>query len=180
MMLAGVPGGLGWLIFAMLLGAIFMGAFGWMCVHHWQSGGFGLPVVMTGLGSGLGGLFFVFGALSMAFGRETLTLDLAAGEGRYWNRSPIIDLPKPFTFALEHVQRVSVEQSTERSGGGGMRAGMSEHDVCRARLLIAKPRRAVTLDETSNGRNRRVRKIAQEVAEFLDADLAEVDRRRDS
>ncbi|MDX9911639.1 MAG: hypothetical protein RBS39_07405 [Phycisphaerales bacterium] len=180
LVLRGIPGGVGWLVFATFLGVLFSVVFSVVCVHLLRTSGFGFRVVMTALGVALGLLFLVFGVVSLAVGRESLSLDKVNGKGRYHSRSPIIDVPKPFEFSLESIKHVSIERYTERNpGGGGRGGGMSSHDACRARLLISKPRRAVVLDETSNGRDARVRTIADRVAVFLDLPVIESDRRED-
>lgn len=179
MRLAGVPGGVGWMIFATLLGLLFTAAFGWFALAQYRSGGIGFGVVMCSLGVLLGQLFMWTGIVTLAVARESLELDTRAGGGRYRSRSPIVDVPKPFEFDLSNVHAVSIERYTERSPGGRRGGGMSEMDVCRARLLISKPRRAVTMDQTSNHRDQRVISLATQVAEFLGVPMEETDRRRD-
>ncbi len=177
--LAGIPGGAGWMVFATLLGLLFTVACGALTVHEYRQDGLGYQVVMCGLGTLLGQVFFWMGALTLAVGRESLELDRSARPGgRYRSRSPIVTVPKPFDFDLAQVHAVSIERSSERHPGSGRRASAArEVDVCRARLLVSKPRRAVTLDETSNQRDERVVALGRAVAEFLGAPLEQVDRR---
>jgi hypothetical protein len=181
LVLAGIPGSAGWMVFAMLLGLLFTGAFGALTWHNFQKGGFGRDVVACGIGTALGQLFFWTGLVTLAVGRESLELDKGPNPvGRYRSRSPIVTVQKPFDFDLAQVHAVSVERLTERHRGGGRRGGgASEVDVIRARLLISKPRRAVTLDESSNGRDERVITVGRTVAEFLGVPIEETDRRTD-
>jgi hypothetical protein len=182
LILAGIPGSAGWLVFALFLGLLFTAAFGRLARREYRKRGLSYPVVMCGLGVALGQLFFWTGAVTLAVGRESLELNKSALPGaRYRSRSPIVTVPKSFDFDLADVHAVSIERLTERHpGGGGPRGGGgSEVDVCRARLLINKPRRAVTLDETSNFRDKRVIAVGQAVAEFLGVPIEETDRRTD-
>ena len=43
--------------------------------------------------------------------------------------------------------------------------------VCRARLRVLKPRRAIVLDETENGQERRVQTVAEAVAGWLELEV---------
>lgn len=79
--------------------------------------------------------------------------------------------PRPFNFPLADVAAVSLERVLERHPGGGRHGGRSEVEVYRARLLLERPRRAITLDETSNGRDARVAAVAEAVAGFLGVPL---------
>lgn len=182
MVLAGIPGSVGWMTFTLLLGLLFTGAFGALTWHNFQKSGFGLAVVSCGVGAALGQLFFWTGLVTLAVGRESLELNKSAPPGtrggRYRSRSPIVTVQKSFDFDLADVHAVSIERLTEQHRGGDDNVGgVSEVDVCRARLLITKPRRAVTLDETSNQRDERVINVGRAVAEFLGAPIEETDRR---
>jgi hypothetical protein len=185
LLLAGIPGSAGWLVFALLLGLLFTAVFGSLVRHEYRKRGLSYPVVMCGLGVALGQLFFWTGAVTLAVGRESLELNKSTlpgtGGGRYRSRSPIVTVTMSFDFDLADVHAVSIERFTEpHRGGGSHGGGGSEVDVCRARLLINKPRRAVTLDETSNYRDKRVIAVGQAVAEFLGVPIKESDRRTDS
>ena len=59
------------------------------------------------------------------------------------------------------------------------REGQAGAPGAAARLLIRRPRRAVTLGETSNQREARVIGVARTVAEFLGVPVEESNRRRD-
>lgn len=183
MRLSGVPGGVPWMVFATVFGVVLTSAFGY--VAYLQSGPSGawVPMVVCLIGAAFGQVFTWIGIATLAVARESLELDRAGGVGRYRSRSPIITVPKSFDFQLERVHSVSVERYTERTpvggGGAGQRIGSSEMDVCRARLLIDRPRRAITLDETSNHRDARVRGVAERVAVFLSVPIEERDTRSD-
>lgn len=183
LVLADIPGGAGGMVFSLLLGLLFTVAFTALAWREHQTGGFGWEMVMDGLGALFGQFFFWLGAVTLALGREALELDKSppAGRrgGRYVSRSPIVQAPRPFEFELADVHAVSLERLTEHHPGGGRHGGRSEVDVCRARLLIERPRRAVTLDETSNHQDTRVLAVGRAVAEFLGVPLEEVDRRRE-
>jgi len=184
MVLAGIPGSAGWMTFALLLGLLFTAVFGGLARHHFLKEGFSYNVVMCSLGTALGQLFFWTAVVTLAIGRESLELNKAAPpgsrRGRYRSRSPIVSFAKSFDFDLAEVHAVSIERFTEHHPGGGRRAGgSSEVAVCRARLLINKPRRAVTLDETSNYRDERIIAVGRAVAEFLGVPIEDTDRRAD-
>lgn len=182
LVLAGIPGGAGWMVFSLVLGLLLTTGFTAFAARDYRADGFGSEVVMGGLGALLGQFFFWLGVVTLAVGREALELDKATPVGRrggrYVSRSPIVQVPRPFEFDLADVQAVSLERLTERHPGGG-RGGRSEVEICRARLLLERPRRAVTLDETSNHRDARVHAVGRAVAEFLGVPLEEVDRRRE-
>lgn len=170
LVLRGKPGGALWMGFATLLGLVFMGVtawFGWVTFH--EIGGY-LQLIPMGIGFLMGFGFFCLGAVTLLVGRMSLTLDRVTGEGVYEVVSPIIEAGKPCRFRLEHVNSVTVEASTEArhrtEGQGGFDA-----QVCRARLRINKPRRAIELDETQNGQEPRVERVAQSVAEWLDLEV---------
>lgn len=183
LVLAGIPGGAGWMVFSLVLGLLLTAGFTAFAARDYRADGFGSEVVMGGLGALFGQFFFWLGAVTLAVGREALELDKAppAGRrgGRYVSRSPIVQVPRPFEFDLGDIHAVSLERLTERHPGGGRRGGRSEVEVCRARLLVGRPRRAVTLDETSNHRDARVHAVGRAVAEFLGVPVEEVDRRRE-
>lgn len=183
LLLTGVPGSIGWMLFALLLGLLFSGVFGVLAWRHFQAEGYSYNGVMCSLGAALGQLFFWTGLVTLAVGRETLELNKSAAPGScggcYRSRSPIVRVPKSFDFDLSAIEAVSIERFTERHPGG-RRDGGSEMDVCRARLLINKPRRAITLNEPSNYRDARVTAIGQTVAAFLEVSLKESDQRADT
>lgn len=180
--LEGIPVGAGWMAFSLVLGLIFTVAFGLLSWRHFRAEGFCYEGVMCGLGAALGQLFFWMGLVTLLVGRESLELDRQPPSGvrggRYRSRSPIVTVQKPFDFDLTEVHAVSLEHYTERTPGGGKRGG-GTMEVCRARLLIKKPCRAITLDETSNHQEARVMAVARCVADFLGAPVEESDRRKD-
>lgn len=179
LVLSGIPGGAGWMVFATVLGFVLATGFGTLAFREYAVDGWSFDLVMPGFGASLGLLFFVTGAATLTVGRESLTLDRTTQKGHYHARSPVVSLPRPFDFELSDIQTIVIERSTERTRGGraGSGAGLSETDVCRARLLITRPNRAVVLDETSNARDARVIALANRVARFLDLPVTEIDRR---
>ena len=85
-------------------------------------------------------------------------------------RSPIVDVGKPCQFRLEDIDSVTIERR-EESRPRNDEHGNFPAKVCRARLRVRKPRRAIVLDETENGRERRVQKTAEAVAAWLDMEI---------
>ena len=122
-----------------------------------------LPV---GTGIVIGLALFGVGVVQL-FARERLVLDRSTGRGTYESNSPIVTTEKPFKFKLENVNSVVISQENVETHVAGIEPGMSESKVCKAVLRVSKPRRAVTLDETQNGRTQRVSAVAEQVAGFL-------------
>jgi hypothetical protein len=130
MMLAGIPGSAGWMVFAMLLGLLFTEAFSALTWHNFKKHGLGRAVVSCAVGTGLGQLCFWTGILTPAVGRESLELNKSDKPGgRYRSRSPIVTVQKPFDFGLADVQAVSIERFTERHRGGGRRGGAAARSM---------------------------------------------------
>jgi len=175
--LEGIPGGLSWLLFASALGLLITVVSGTLALQHFREEGIGVGVIMCGLGAALGQVFFWTGALTIAIGRESLELDKAAsGRGKYRSRSPVVTRPKPFDFDLMDIQSVTLERFSERHRGGNGRGGSSQVEIYRCRLLVRNPRRAVTLDETSNQQDERVKALAKRVADFLGIPVEETNQ----
>lgn len=183
MTLSGVPGGVGWMSFAVFLGLSLTLAFGWVARHEYHTSGVGFAVVMCSIGVLMGQLFMWTGVVTLALSRESLELERrpnGGGMGRYRSRSPIVLTTRSFDFDFARVHAVSIEQFTERHPGSrGRGGGTSSSDVCRARLLVKGPRRAVTLDETSNHRDERIVRLAEHVAAFMVVQIQHSDARVD-
>lgn len=176
LVLAGVVGGVGWMLFALLFGALATALSIGFAIYEAQQGNW-IALGWLSVGLLLGQLFFWLGLLQLAKGRERLTLDRAAGTGRYEITSPLISIEtRPFAFKLEDVDGVALDMRIERAPGGpdAHRDAASETEVWRVRLRTTKPRRAIVLDETNNRRLERVRTIGLTVAEFLGADFVDV------
>ena len=139
------------------------GAFGW---RMWKDQGPGMYLLPVGIGALIGLALFGVGLIQL-FARERLVLDRSKAEGLYESNSPIVTTGKSFKFKLSDVDSVvlSTETIDTHVSAGG--PGMGETNVCQALLRVTQPRRAVTLDETQNGRTERVTAIAGQVARFL-------------
>ncbi|MEM8680258.1 MAG: hypothetical protein AAGF97_13000 [Planctomycetota bacterium] len=175
MILTGIPGGRWGILALTLVGALLTaGAGGFAWLVYQQYAGLAWPHIPIGIGLLIAQFLFWTGAVTLAVGQLTLILDLASGQGEYRVISPIVDAGKPCRFELQHVQSVTVETSTEsrpRSPGQ-----FGEAHVVRARLRLNKPRRAITLDESENGRVAQITRLAEEVASFLDKPLEHHDK----
>jgi hypothetical protein len=174
LVLAGVPGGLFWMVLCALFGLGATVACAWLGVLEWRRGNPG-NTAWLGLGLAIGQVFFWTGCVTLAVGRERLELDRRAGRGRYTVRSPIVDTgSKPFEFDLASVDSVALEMAVVRSPGGPGHGGRSTaSEVFRARLRVRRPRRAVALLERGEGGRERVRALAERVALLLGVDLVD-------
>jgi len=177
MILAGVPHGAGWMVFAFVLGLAIIAAAVAFARGLYQQGQWG-GVGAMGVGVCIGLVIAWVGATEI-LKRERLTLDRTTGRG-VWRRWNILRpaAAKERTFDLAKGTRVRLSRSTERrpraSASGPTEAAQALHaeaSVVRADLLISSPRLRIRLDETENGRDRRVTQIAERVAGFLDVDL---------
>lgn len=182
--LKGIPGGFIWMTFAMLFGLLVMAAsclFAWTAVMELDSY---WPLLPLGFGFIFGSLFAAIGFLSLFLGRITLTLDRRTGQGHYRVRSPVIDAGKPIDFELSQIKSVQLQRScleprssnqkpSDTPTGLGDLNKTRSAKYCTATLLLTKRRRKIQLDETQNWRESRVRKLADEVAEWLHMPLDE-------
>jgi len=164
--LGGVAGTLRWMIALIVIGdgiAMACGAFAWIV---WNAEGPGMYLLPLGIGALIGLALFGVGVVQL-FARERLVLDRATGRGTYESNSPIVATGKPFKFKLADVDSVVMTTETVETHASVGRPGIGETKVRQAVLRVTKPRRAVTLDETQNGRTERVTAIADQVARFL-------------
>lgn len=164
--LGGVAGTLRWMMALALIGSGIVAAccsFGWTL---WNEEGAGMFLLPIGTGILIGLALFAVGVVQL-FAREKLVLDRSTGRGAYESNSPIVTTGKPFKFKLENVDSVVITEETIETHMAAGEPGMSESKVCKATLRVTKPRRAVTLDETQNGRIQRVTSIAEQVSKFL-------------
>jgi hypothetical protein len=125
-----------------------------------------MSLLPIGIGTLIGLALFGVGVVQL-FARERLVLDRSTGRGTYQSNSPIVTSEKPFKFKIENVNSVVISQETVGTYVAGIDPGMSESKVYKALLRVSRPRRAVIIDETQNGRNERVVKMAETIAEFL-------------
>ncbi len=171
LVLKGTPGSFLWMVFATLLGVVVMAACGWFAwVSVGESGGY-LKLVPLGIGFLMGLAFLLIGLVTLAVGRMRLVLNRVSGEGEYDVYSPVIDVGKPCSFRLEDIDSVAIERHEEDRPNSDQR-GSFPAKVCRARLRLRKPRRAIVLDETENGQERRVQGVAEKVGEWLDLEVS--------
>jgi len=170
MVLKGLPGGIHWMVFATLLGVAAMAACGWFArVTVRETGGY-LQLIPLGIGFLMGVAFFLIGLVTLAVGRMRLVLDRVTGNGSYYVYSPVIDVGKPCSFLLEEIDSVAIERREEARPHNDDH-GSFPAKVCRARLRVRKPRRAIVLDETENGQERRVQAVAEAVAGWLELEV---------
>jgi len=173
LVLKGTPGSALWMAFATLLGLALMTAtagFAWITYEETDDV---LPLIPLGIGFLMGGAFFAIGVVTLAVGRMRLVLDRFRGEGVYDVYSPIIEVGKPCQFRLVHVHSVTIERTEEARPAADVDDIRFDAQVCRARLRLRKPRRAIVLDETENGQERRVRAVAEGVAGWLGIEITE-------
>ncbi len=177
LVLTGVPGGAGWMVFATILGAALVGIIGTVAYKMYAANGIGWPHLAMGIGVLIGGAIFGMGIVTLAVGRLRLELDLVTGKGSYRVTSPIVEAGKPCEFDLAHVSAVSLERLDESRphGRAGPDVGKGTASIFRARLRLNKPRRAIVLDETENGQDGRVERLAATVAAFLGLEVTRSD-----
>ncbi|MEM0927092.1 MAG: hypothetical protein AAGJ83_13705, partial [Planctomycetota bacterium] len=165
MILEGTPGSVRWMVFTMLLGITVMAAAGgfiWVTVR--ESYGY-LQLIPLGMGFLFGVAFFLVGLVTLAMGRMRLVLDREQGSGIYEVFSPVIDVGRPCSFDLDSIESVTVEREKWQRSKSERHSDSTE--FCRVRLRIRRPRRAITLDETQNGRDERIHLLASTVADWL-------------
>lgn len=138
-------------------------SFGWIL---WKEEGAGMSLLPIGIGTLIGLALFGVGVVQL-FSRERLVLDRSTGRGTYESNSPLVTTEKPFKFKIENVNSVVITIETVETNVSVDVPGVSEVKVCKAVMRVNKPRRAVTLDETQNGRTQRVSAVAEQVAGFL-------------
>ncbi len=170
LVLKGTPGSVPWMLFATLLGVAVIVASGWLAwVSVREQGGY-LQLIALGIGFLIGVAFFLIGLVTLAVGRMQLVLDRVTGNGKYDVDSPVIDVGKPCSFRLEEIDSVSIERHEEDRPHNDDH-GRFPAKVCRARLRVRKPRRAIILDETENGQDQRVEALAKAVAAWLELEV---------
>jgi hypothetical protein len=115
----------------------------------------------------MGGAFFLIGLVTLAVSQMRLVLDRVSGNGSYDAYSPVIDVSKPCSFRLEEIDSVTIERHEDARAHNDDHGSFPDN-VCRDRLRVHKPHRAIVLDETENGQERRVQVLAEGVAGWLD------------
>ncbi len=173
MVLGGVPGGKLWMAAFTASGLVLTVVLGFAGVREWSERHF-FNLLWIGLGLLIGQVLFWAGAVTLAVGREELELDRRARRGRYLVRSPILDPGNPsFAFDWDDIDSVALElKVTEGSfarAEGPARTAVTE--LCRARLRVRKPRRAVLLREGADSAHQSVRELAGQVASFIGCPL---------
>ena len=167
LVLVGIPGRRIWMIVLCGCGALITtGAVALIWMTYQASGGWRWSFLPLSIGVLIGQGLFWIGAITLGVGRLTLVLDSSTWTGDYQVRSPVIEVGKPCSFKLEHVDSVIVEATNEWRPGHDDRPETTA-TVQRAILRIKSPRRSITLDETENNRNERVESLAKSVAAFL-------------
>ena len=154
------------MIFCTLLGITMMVTTAWFGRVSVEATGSYFPLLPLEIGFLMGTAFFLIGLITITVGRMRLEFDRSTGQGSYDVFSPIIAVGKSCSFRLKSIDSVSLERHQETRPDHGT-TGNFPAKVCRARLRIRKPRRAIVLDETQNGREYRVRHVADTVAKWL-------------
>jgi hypothetical protein len=175
LVLKGTPGSVHWMVFATLLGLVLMVATGWFAWVSVRETGGHLQLIPLAIGFLIGGAFFLIGLLTLAVSRMRLVLDRRTGEGTYDVYSPVIDVGKPCSFRLEEIDSVAIERHEEARPHNDYQ-GSFPANVCRARLRIRQPRRAIVIDETENGQEHRVQAVAEDVAGWLELEVTTLRR----
>lgn len=170
LILSGVPGTRRWMVFAIAVGLAVTGFSAFLLWIQWEENGPGLFILPLAVGMLVGTAFVIIGVLQL-FARERLVLDKQTGKGQYESNSPVITTETPFEFRLEDVHSVVVSTQTIEHPVSVSEPGWSEAKECKVSLRVVRPRRSVTLDETQNGRVKRVIRIAEEVAGFLSTEV---------
>ncbi|MCH1498163.1 MAG: hypothetical protein L7U83_03750 [Akkermansiaceae bacterium] len=166
LILGGVAGTLRWMIALALIGGGIVAAFvsfGWIL---WKEEGAGISLFPIGIGTLVGLALFGMGVAQL-FSRERLVLDWSTGWGAYESNSPLVTTEKPFKFKIGNVSSVVITIETVETSVAVDVPVVSEVKICKAVMRVNKPRRAVILDETQNGRTQRVSAVAEKVAGFL-------------
>lgn len=165
LLLRGVPIGLGWALYATLLGPVLCAAAVTAAIFIWDEAIVG-AVAFGGVGGSIAIIVFLTGLDGMLT-REKLEIDrnLSKATYRRWKLYTSKGA-KEWSFAFDRVARVDVRKRTE-SGGGGK----GFNNICSADLRIDKPRRSITLDETSSNGEQRVERIAEAVAEVFGVEV---------
>ncbi len=168
LVLRGTPGGRLAVMALTAIGLALTAAIGYFAFALYDaSKGLAWGHLPLALGLGIGQLLFWAGAVTLAVGRLSLVLDRATGEGVYSVRSPIIDAGRPCRFRLENIARLEMTATEEARPevGDGARFDAT---VVKLRLLVSRPRCAITLDETQNGNVQRIEKLRDAVANWLE------------
>lgn len=171
LVLSGLPHGVGWPIFAVVF-SVALPTVLWLILGPTLSRpGFRVQWVPVGVAIVLCLAFLSVGVGSLLH-RERLTLDTATGTGVFETWNILGGKRKRHEFGLVCVGEVRIDVRTEARPGRGKRAGGS----MRVFEATIKPGRKIVLDTTSNGRDKRVRRVARDVAEFLGVPLRTTDR----
>ncbi|MGE0364707.1 MAG: hypothetical protein AB7Q00_03045 [Phycisphaerales bacterium] len=171
LVLSGLPHGVGWPIFAVVL-ALGLPTFFWFLEGKTlMKPGFHFQWIPAGVIVLLCTAFLIVGVKSL-LDRERLTLDRATGRGTFETWNILGGKRKRHEFDLTRVVEVRIDVRTEATPGGGKRGG----GTMRVFEATIKPGKKIVLDTTSNGRDERVRRVAKDVAEFLGVPLRTTDR----
>lgn len=161
------------MLFAAALGAGITSFCIYLIWLQWTNDGFSFSFIPLGAGILFGLLFLALGVAQLR-ARERLTLDRQIGRGSYTSNSPMVVTAKPFEFDLDNIAEIRLTHRVEyREAGGPDNHAPNRAEIWRLELSTTKPRRTVLIDESQNGREQRVRSIAEQLGEFLDVELIE-------
>lgn len=169
MELRGVPHGLHWMIFSTLLGAALSAFCIFLMSRIAEDGSVGALIPM-GFGA-LFGIFFLFFGIDGMMRRESLVIDLDLGSAIYRKWSFLFGEKERTEFQIPDVAEVFLEHRKEQRD-------TTEHQmivakIWEAKLRIRRPRKSILLEETQNGREQRVRTVAEQVSAYLNVPLTE-------
>lgn len=161
MELRGVPQGRGLVFaFAVCIGiGVVAGLFAYI---EWTRAKSAWGAAMPALGAVMM-LFMLVGLVLLSCRRERLVLDRVTRTAEHETWSLMVGTRKSRSYPFDRIHGVAIQRSLQSPGGG---RGFPV-EVTTARLLIAKPRRAIDLDEAQSTSPAPVEALAAEVAEFL-------------
>lgn len=169
LILGGMPHGIGWITFMIILGPILATASVGAAAGMWSQSMLG-AIAIGGVGGFLGVVIFWAG-LSSALTRERLEIDRQIRRGVYRKWMLVgggMGKREEFTF-----DRVTMVEVTRRSDINESQAGTGSTriHICDADLRLENPPASIRLDSTSNGHEERVELVASAVAEACGAEL---------
>jgi hypothetical protein len=167
LVLRGTPGGGKGMIALVAVGLLLTGVTAAIGVHeHGKAGGFGWDQLWLAMMLFVAQTLFWSGAVTLAVGKVSLVLDRVTREGAYDVVSPIVDAGKPCRFRLDDVADLEIERTVQvhPTGKGGPGSPV---ETFRLRLLVLRPRAAITLDETQNNGVERLDRLGATIAGWL-------------
>lgn len=158
---------MGVLICPVVLGGC--GFFVWRAVNAGKGSWLSVDAIVPSVaGVGIGAMWVFCWAL-LLLNRESLTIDRMTGEVRHREWWRLLGRERVKTYLLDRVAGVSLEQQTKAAAGGRRAGGRTV--VRQTRLLLERPRRAITLASSESGWDREVLPTARGVSEWMRVEL---------